>query len=139
MTREDPPKQEDVFALGTVLYKLDRGERLFEDMSRREIYLRLRDKQLPDLSMVSLSLRVVIEKCWTLPGYRASDALTELGKCLSFPRLRFARSNLSAELQPLVTRDALSQALLGLVIAAFAIFMWKASPMRFFSGFSLRG
>lgn len=79
-TREYPTEQEDVFALGTVLYELDRGELLFEGMSRQEIYMRLRDRQFPDLSMVSLPLRGVIAKCWTVPGYKASDALKELGK-----------------------------------------------------------
>ena len=79
-TRENPTEQEDIFALGTVLYELDRGELLFKGMSREEIYMRLRDRQFPDLSMVSLPLRGVIEKCWTVPGYKASDALKELGK-----------------------------------------------------------
>jgi serine/threonine protein kinase len=78
--REYPTEEEDVFALGTVLYELDRGELLSDGMDREEIYMRLRDRQFPDLSMVSLPLRGVIEKCWTVPKYKASDALKELGK-----------------------------------------------------------
>lgn len=78
--REYPTEQEDVFALGTVLYELDRGELLFKGMSHEEIYMRLRNRQCPNLLTVSLPLRGVIEKCWTVPGYKASDALKELGK-----------------------------------------------------------
>jgi serine/threonine protein kinase len=70
---------DDVFALGTALYELDRGRRLFEGQSSRDIYRHLRDREFPDLSMVPLPLRHIIEKCWTLPGYKASDALAELG------------------------------------------------------------
>ncbi|KAF1962030.1 kinase-like protein [Byssothecium circinans] len=79
-TREYPTEQEDVFALGTVLYELDGGELLFKGMSHEEVHMRLRDRQFPDLSRVSLPLKSIIEKCWTMPGYKASDALEELGK-----------------------------------------------------------
>lgn len=71
--------EDDIFALGTVLYELDRGERLFEGQSSRDIYRHLRDRKFPDLSTVALPLRCIIKKCWTLPGYKASDALAELG------------------------------------------------------------
>lgn len=124
-TEEYPNEQEDIFALGTVLYELNQGERLFEGMSREEIYVRLRDRRFPDLSMVSLPLRGVIEKCWTVPGYKASDALKELGKSLFFPRLCFARFNQTVEPRPLITRATLSQALLGLVIATLGLILWK--------------
>lgn len=73
-------EQDDIFALGTVLYELHQGERLFKDLSEMEIHTRFRDKQFPDLSMIPLPLRGVVEKCWTLPGYKADDALKELGR-----------------------------------------------------------
>jgi serine/threonine protein kinase len=71
--------EDDIFALGTVLYELDCGKRLFEGQSSRDIYRHLRDLEFPDLSMAPLPLRDIIKKCWSLPGYKASDALTELG------------------------------------------------------------
>ncbi len=71
--------EDDIFALGTVLYELDAGKRLFESQSSRDIYRHLRDREFPDLSMAPLPLRDVIKKCWNLPGYKASDALAELG------------------------------------------------------------
>ncbi|KAI9844668.1 MAG: hypothetical protein M1837_005410 [Sclerophora amabilis] len=117
-TREYPTEQEDIFALGTVLYELDRGKLLFEGMSHNEIHVRLRDRQFPDLSMISLPLRGVIEKCWTVPGYKASDALMEL------------------EPQPLGT---LLQALLGLGIAALVTFIWRVSATMNLLRFSPRG
>ncbi|KAL2014803.1 hypothetical protein VTN00DRAFT_2328 [Thermoascus crustaceus] len=72
-----PTAEDDVFALGAVLYELDRGKRLFEGQSSRDIYRHLRDQELPDLSVVPVPLRHIIEKCWTLPGCRAGDALAE--------------------------------------------------------------
>ncbi|KAI1919954.1 hypothetical protein LOZ65_004233 [Ophidiomyces ophidiicola] len=75
--KEYPDEQNGVFALGTLLYELDQG-RLLDGLSDGEIDARLRKGQFPDLSMISLPLRSVIEKCWTLPGYKASDALREL-------------------------------------------------------------
>ncbi|TAQ88911.1 hypothetical protein B7494_g2767 [Chlorociboria aeruginascens] len=71
-------KDDDIFVLGTVLYELDRGERLFEGKGEGEIRTRLHNKQFPDLSTIALPLRSVIEKCWTLPGYQASTVLDEL-------------------------------------------------------------
>ena len=71
--------QDDIFALGTVLYQLDSGKQLFEGQGSQDIYRHLRDREFPDLSMVPLPLRHIIEICWTLPGYNASDALVELG------------------------------------------------------------
>ncbi|WEW54769.1 hypothetical protein PRK78_000194 [Emydomyces testavorans] len=103
-TEDYPTEQDDIFALGTVLYELDRGQLLFEGMSRNEIYTRLRDKNFPDLSMISLPLRNIIEKCWKESEYKASDALKELE---------------SRPLRPIF------QALLGLGIATLITFMWK--------------
>jgi hypothetical protein len=70
--------EDDIFALGTVLYELDCGKRLFEGQSSRDIYRHLRDLEFPDLSMATLPLRDIIKKCWTRPGYKASDALAGL-------------------------------------------------------------
>jgi serine/threonine protein kinase len=58
-----PSERDDVFALGTVLYELDRGERLFDGKSDQKIRQCLCNKQFPDLSLVSSLLRRVIKKC----------------------------------------------------------------------------
>ncbi|KAL9125799.1 MAG: hypothetical protein Q9217_005054 [Psora testacea] len=81
-----PLEQDDVFALGTVLYELHHGERLFNGKSDQEIRQCLRKKHFPDLSMVSPPLRQVIEKRWKIPHYKASDALNELGPLPSSSR-----------------------------------------------------
>ena len=72
-------KDEDIFALGTVLYELGSMKRLFEGQSSQYIYRHLRDREFPDLSTVPLPLRYLITKCWSLPGYQASEALVEMG------------------------------------------------------------
>ena len=78
-----PSGRDDIFALGTVLYEIHRGERLFNGKTDQEISRYLRNKQFPDLSLVPSPLREVIEKCWTVPGYKASEALIELGEYMT--------------------------------------------------------
>ena len=92
-----PSERDDVFALGTVLYELDCGERLFDGKSDQEIRQLLRNKQFPDLSLVSSPLRQVIEKCWKTPDYKTSMALIELGKYIT---ISLGRTNLSQNLNP---------------------------------------
>lgn len=57
--------------------------RLFDGLSEEEISRRLRDRQFPDLSSVQMPLRRVIEECWTVPGYRAEEAVEELRELMS--------------------------------------------------------
>ncbi|WEW59005.1 hypothetical protein PRK78_004473 [Emydomyces testavorans] len=71
--------EDDVFALGTVLYELECGKRLYEGQSDQDIARQLRNQEFPDLYMIALPLRSVIEKCWTLEGYKADEAEAELG------------------------------------------------------------
>ncbi|SPO04503.1 related to vesicular transport-associated repeat protein Tb-291 [Cephalotrichum gorgonifer] len=71
-------QRDDVFALGMVLYELARGNLLFEGLTDDEIYHRLERRQFPDLSIIPMPLRGVIEKCWTVPEYTALHALREL-------------------------------------------------------------
>ncbi|KAF2241850.1 kinase-like protein [Trematosphaeria pertusa] len=70
--------EDDVFALGTVLYEVYFDKRLFNDQTSGEIRRKLRDRQYPDLSAVPRPLRNVIEKCWFHHGYKANEALTDL-------------------------------------------------------------
>ena len=72
-------QRHDVFALGTVMYELARGELLFEGLEDGEICGRLERREFPDLSDLPMPLRDVIMKCWMAPGYTARDALNELG------------------------------------------------------------
>ncbi|KIV89099.1 hypothetical protein PV10_08703 [Exophiala mesophila] len=83
-----PSESDDIFALGTVLYELHRGERLFNERSDQEISRYLRNKQFPDLSLVPSPLREVIEKCWTVTGYKASEAWIELGEYMTLSQDR---------------------------------------------------
>jgi hypothetical protein len=71
-------KENDIFALGTVLYELSVRKRLFDGQSSQYIYRHLGDREFPDLSTVPLPLRDIINKCWSLLGYQASDALVEI-------------------------------------------------------------
>jgi len=114
-----PSERDDVFALGTMLYELDRVERLFDGKNDQEIRQCLRNKQFPDLSLVSSPLRHVIEKCWKTPDYKASDALIELGKYIT---LSFGRTNLSIESQPSFIINTWLSRLLGLAVGAVLIF-----------------
>ena len=72
-------KQDDVFALGTVLYEMYGGALLFDGLSDGEIRSRFLERRFPDLSDVEMPLRGVIEKCWTASGYTAAEAASELG------------------------------------------------------------
>lgn len=74
-----PDKQDDVFALGTVLYELEHGSLLYAGMTDGEIASRLRDGRFPDLSGLEVRLRAVIEKCWTVQT-SAAEAARELGR-----------------------------------------------------------
>ncbi|KAI2084643.1 hypothetical protein LOZ36_004654 [Ophidiomyces ophidiicola] len=120
--KEYPDEQNDVFALGTLLYELDQGRLLFDGLSDGEIDARLRKRQFPDLSMISLPLRSVIEKCWTLPGYQASDALRELG--MLCPIKRRDGSNLATELR---RQAPIFQAALCIGILTVVALTWRAA------------
>jgi hypothetical protein len=115
---EYPLERDDVFALGTVLYELDRVERLFDGRIDKEIGQFLRNKQFPDLSLMSSPLRQVIEKCWKPPDYKASNALIALSKYIT---LSFGRTNLYIESQPSFTIKTLLSGLLGLAVCAVLI------------------
>lgn len=71
--------EDDIFALGSVLYELYFEKRLFEDQTSRQIRQNLCEGKYPSLSTVRLPLGNVIRKCWTRRGYAAREALSELG------------------------------------------------------------
>lgn len=73
--------EDDVFALGTVLYELHYCKRLFEDQTSGQIRRHIQEGKFPDLAKVALPLGSIIKKCWFNRGYKASDALAELGLC----------------------------------------------------------
>jgi serine/threonine protein kinase len=118
-----PSERDDVFALGTVLYELDRGERLFDGKSDQEIRQYLRNKLFPDLSLVPSPLRQVIGKCWKTPDYKTSKALIELGKYIT---ISLGRTNLSTESQPSLIINTSFSGLLGLTVGAVgAVLIFK--------------
>jgi serine/threonine protein kinase len=60
----DPTEKDDIFALGTVLYEISTGQRLYADKSDGEIRDLFHKHIFPDLAPVAIpAARVAIEKC----------------------------------------------------------------------------
>ncbi|PSS22745.1 hypothetical protein M430DRAFT_48385 [Amorphotheca resinae ATCC 22711] len=57
-------EKDDIFALGTVLYEISVGHRLYADRSDGEIWELFQKREFPCLTGLARSLRSVIEKCW---------------------------------------------------------------------------
>ena len=123
-------KQDDVFALGTVLYEMYSGALLFNGLSDGEIRSRFLERRFPDLSDVEMPLRGVIEKCWTMPGYTAAEPASELGMTSC------AMEIVCVHLTPFVELDS-SGASLVTAITSTALFfalvawrLWRRHDMR---------
>lgn len=54
----------DIFALGTVLYEINVGHRLYAEKRDAEVYKLFQRQQFPDTTRLVGSLRIVIERCW---------------------------------------------------------------------------
>jgi hypothetical protein len=70
--------EDDVFDMGTLLYGIFFEERLFHNLMDSQIRRNIAEGKFPDLSIVAVPLRNVIDRCWRLRGYKASEAMTEL-------------------------------------------------------------
>lgn len=77
---ENSSEKDDVFALGTVLYEIVVGNRLFSGKDDRQIHHLLQTQQFPDLSSITLPLRDIINKCWRQPDYTTNLALIDLSR-----------------------------------------------------------
>ncbi|KAH6718815.1 kinase-like domain-containing protein [Leptodontidium sp. MPI-SDFR-AT-0119] len=59
-----PTTKDDIFALGTVLYEISVGHRLYAEKSDREVRLLFQKREFPDTAGLAENLRTVVEKCW---------------------------------------------------------------------------
>lgn len=59
-----PTEKDDLFALGTVLFEISTCQQLYQDKSDSEIRDLFAQQIFPDLAPVTVSVRLVIEKCW---------------------------------------------------------------------------
>ncbi len=76
----NPTKKDDIFALGTVLYEISVGHRLYSEKSDVEVYKLFQKREFPDTTRLIESLRVVIEKCWRDQYSSAEEIKSDLGK-----------------------------------------------------------
>ncbi|WEW56748.1 hypothetical protein PRK78_002199 [Emydomyces testavorans] len=72
-------EKDDIFALGSVLYEIVSGHRLYEGKEDGEIFKLFQQRQFPDTSAISGPLRLVIEKCWRDQYESAEDVKSEFG------------------------------------------------------------
>jgi hypothetical protein len=73
-----PVQEDDVFALGTILYEIFFEEELFHGLDDTQIRCNAAEDKFPDLSAVPFPLRKVINDCWRVREYTASNAMAEL-------------------------------------------------------------
>ncbi|PGH23132.1 hypothetical protein AJ80_02762 [Polytolypa hystricis UAMH7299] len=73
-------RKDDLFALGTVLYEITAGARIFDDVPSREIRRKFEKHEYPDLSKIPATLRTVIEKCRAYQYETVDDILLDLQK-----------------------------------------------------------
>jgi hypothetical protein len=72
-------EKNDLFALGTVLYEVSIGSRLFADIASKEIRRRFYKHEYPDLTAITATnIRAVMEKCWKCEYEHAEEALRAL-------------------------------------------------------------
>ncbi|EEP77650.1 predicted protein [Uncinocarpus reesii 1704] len=74
-------ERDDIFALGSVLYEIESGHRLYRDKTDREIHKLFQLRQFPDISNIAAPLRFVIEKCWwdqykSTEGIKSDDSFS---------------------------------------------------------------
>jgi hypothetical protein len=72
-------EKDDIFALGTVLYEISVGYRLYPEKSDKEVCKFLQRREFPDITGLG-ALRVVIEKCWRDQYGSAEEIKYDLGK-----------------------------------------------------------
>jgi serine/threonine protein kinase len=71
--------EDDVFALGTVIYELFHEQKLFDCKRAVRIDENIRDEKFPAAESVPLPFRSVMDKCRRNRRYKAREAMTELG------------------------------------------------------------
>lgn len=71
-------EKDDIFALGTVLWEISAGTRLYLDKSDREIRELFHKQDFPILEPLAANVRMVIEKCWKDHYSNAEEILLDL-------------------------------------------------------------
>lgn len=57
-------QKDDIFALGTVIYEICVGHRLYPEYSDQEVFELFQIAKFPTLSHLPSKLQIVVEKCW---------------------------------------------------------------------------
>jgi hypothetical protein len=100
-------EKDDIFALGTVLYEMNVGHRLYAEKNDTEVRELLCKHEFPDLSGLAAPLGIVIERCWKDRYNSADEVKSDLGESAS---LKEGSLSTSASYKPLdhhSTRQAL--------------------------------
>lgn len=72
---------DDLFALGTVIYEITVGHRLYPENSSREVDKLLRKAEFPDIDAIKpmpSNVKRVIQKCWASAYCGAGELLRDL-------------------------------------------------------------
>ena len=76
-------EKDDIFALGTVLYEISVGHRLYADKSDREINQLFQKREFPDLTSLGPQMRDLIQKCWLDQYGDAEEIVRDLGEIVA--------------------------------------------------------
>jgi len=75
----DATEKDDIFALGTVLYEISVGHRLYAEKSDREVRQLFQKREFPDITGLAGNLHIVVEKCWQDQYDSAEEIKFDLG------------------------------------------------------------
>ncbi|KAI1969781.1 hypothetical protein LOZ53_006358 [Ophidiomyces ophidiicola] len=70
--------KDDIFALGTLIYEMTVGHRLYPDQQSRDIERLLRERTFPALDDLPMRIQTVISKCWGEKYESADEVLQDL-------------------------------------------------------------
>ncbi|OCK99255.1 uncharacterized protein K441DRAFT_692846 [Cenococcum geophilum 1.58] len=87
--QEEKNKRSEMFALGSLLYEINSGNKPFEELSDDEVQLRFSNGDFPD-DITSLQLWPIILSCWSLEFSKEVEKIIEApgteAKCLKIVR-----------------------------------------------------
>jgi hypothetical protein len=81
----DQTEVDDIFALGSFMYEVSVGHRVYAEKSDNEIYKLFEKREFPDTSGIDETLRKVIEKCWRGQYSNAEEVMLDLSKLIAKP------------------------------------------------------
>ncbi|ROT43261.1 kinase-like protein [Sodiomyces alkalinus F11] len=74
-----PTRQDDLFALGTIMYEISTGRLLWEDLDDEEIEVRFINERYPSFTDVSDTVKAIIIQCWTGKHMNVDEVAIDLG------------------------------------------------------------